>query len=536
MKTFKPLFVSALLAIALSSCNSAKAPIIVTNPANIDKLPTKTVALKEEQLNRWSHLDLATDTIPGMSVDKLYTELIRSKKGKKIVVGVVDSGVDIDHPDLVGRIWTNTKEIPGNNIDDDNNGFIDDIHGWNFLGDITKENLEYERIVKDKSITDEATYLRAKAVNDEKIATATKGRAQMEAMITAVTDADQVIQKNLGKEVYTAEDLNAITSTDATVTQSKQVMKQMLSYGLPVADLKVEIKKELDGAISQLNGENLKQNYRKVLGDNPNDIKDTKYGNANVKGPDLDGALHGTHVSGIIAQIKGNGIGGDGVVRDNVEIMAIRAVPDGDEYDKDIALAIRYAVDNGAKVINGSFGKDFSPQKEWVFEAIKYAASKDVLIVHAAGNDSKNVDVEPNFPTDEINNVEFADNLLTIGALNYEYGPKMVASFSNYGKVNVDIFAPGKDVYATLPDGKYRLLSGTSMASPNVAGVAALLRSYFPKLTASQVKKIIMESGTPLSTEILVNRNKKASFSDISKTGKIVNAYNAFLMAERMSR
>jgi subtilisin family serine protease len=530
MKTFKPLFVSALLAIALASCNSAKAPIIATNPANIDKLPTKTVALTEEQVNRWSHLDLATDTIPGMSVDKAYTELLKNKKGTKIIVGVVDSGVDIDHPDLKGRIWTNSKEIPGNNIDDDKNGFIDDVHGWNFLGDAEKEQLELTRIVK-KGDDGSEIYKNAKAELEEQRAQMMQYKPQMD----AIAKANDAVKKHLGKDQYTIEDLKAISTTDPALTQSKTIMTSLASQ------IGKDFQTVIQGQMDQINGQldyNLNPDFngRAIVGDNPEDITDTKYGNNNVKGPDVEGALHGTHVSGIIAQLRGNGIGGDGVVRENVEIMAVRAVPDGDEYDKDIALAIRYAVDNGAKVINGSFGKDYSPHKEWVFEAIKYAASKDVLIVHAAGNDSKDVDVEPNFPTDEVKGVEYADNLLTIGALANEYGPKMVASFSNFGKNNVDIFAPGKDVYATLPNGKYRLLSGTSMASPNVAGVAALIRSYYPKLTASQVKHIIMDSGTPLSNEVTLGGQSKTSFTTASKTGKIVNAYNALLMAEKMSK
>ncbi|HBK83342.1 MAG TPA: peptidase S8, partial [Flavobacterium sp.] len=274
---------------------------------------------------------------------------------------------------------------------------------------------------------------------------------------------------------------------------------------------------------------------RKIVGDNPNDIKDTKYGNNNVVGPDAEEALHGTHVAGIVAQVRNNGKGGDGIAN-MVEIMTIRAVPNGDEYDKDIALGIRYAVDNGAKVINGSFGKYFSPQKEWVLEALKYAAEKDVLVIFAAGNDSKNLDVVNKYPSDSYNGApEISNNVLLVGALNATYSSYMVAPFSNYGKKNVDVFAPGMQIYATVPNNKYKFLQGTSMASPNVAGVAALIRSYYPKLTAAQVKQIIIESGTPLKNTILVGEEqKKSSFSEISKSGKIVNAYNALIMASKM--
>jgi subtilisin family serine protease len=193
-------------------------------------------------------------------------------------------------------------------------------------------------------------------------------------------------------------------------------------------------------------------------------------------------------------------------------------------------------VDNGAKVINGSFGKDYSPHAQWVYDAIKYAASKDVLIVHAAGNDSKNIDTEPNFPSDEVNGAEISDNLITIGALKNEIGEKSVARFSNYGKMNVDVFAPGVKIYATVPSNKYKYLQGTSMASPNAAGVAALIRSYYPNLKASQVKQILMQSGTPLAFDVKVGeKQEKIPFSEASASGKIVNAYNALKMAEEMS-
>jgi cell wall-associated protease len=536
MKILKPFFYARFLAIVLVSCSST-AQVISTNPANIDKLPLKTTRLSEKQLQRWSHLDLVKDTVPGMSVDKAYAELLKGKKGIKVIVGIVDSGVDIEHKDLKGHIWTNKKEIAGNKKDDDKNGFIDDVHGWNFLGNITKENLEYERIVKNKTLVDETTYTSAKSLNDSKVQEATQGKAQLEQVLTGTTNADDVLVKFLGKAVYTADDLKKIDSKDPEVLKSKSIMQQMLGYGLSVADLKKEIKKEYDGYVSLVSGDNLKMDYRKILGDNPEDINDTKYGDNNVMGPDKEEILHGTHVAGIVAQLRNNNLGGDGIAN-NVEIMTIRAVPDGDEYDKDIALAIRYAVDNGAKVINGSFGKSYSPHKEWVYDAIKYAASKDVLFVHAAGNDGKDIDTEPNFPNDADGaSPEYADNVLTIGALNYEYGANMVANFSNYGKVNVDIFAPGVKIYATTPNNTYQFLQGTSMASPNVAGVAALIRSYYPKLTASQVKHIIMDSGTPLTNSISVGENPatQTTLGAISITGKIVNAYNALLLAEKLS-
>jgi cell wall-associated protease len=540
MNSIKSIFLSAFVVMILAGCGAQKQVSSTSSLAQISApLNIKKVApLNENELKRWSHLDIIKDTIPGMSVDRAYAELLKNKTGIKVIVGIVDSGVDIEHEDLKDVVWTNAKEIPGNGIDDDNNGYIDDIHGWNFLGDITKENLEYERIIKNKNLVDVVTYQAAKAVNDKKITDATSGKFRSEQMIVALNESDATLAKHFGKSVYTIDEVKAIISEEPVMQKSKATMQQMLSYNLPVADLKVAVQKQLDGFEALLKGDNLKTNYRRVVGDNPDDITDTKYGNNNVMGPDKNEILHGTHVAGIVAQLRNNNIGGDGVA-DNVQILTVRAVPDGDEYDKDIALGIRYAVDNGAKVINGSFGKSFSPHKQWVYDAIKYAEKKDVLIVHAAGNDAKDIDSYDNYPNDsDDKKTEFADNMITIGALNFEYGDKVVARFSNIGKVNVDVFAPGVKIYATTPNDTYKYLQGTSMASPNVAGVAALIRSYYPKLSASQVKHILMDSGVAITTDVVVGGKPTdiRSFTALSQSGKIVNAYNALLMAEKMSK
>ena len=530
MKLMKLTYLSLIAALTLS---------LSANAQSKEKVAVaKKGALTENELKRWSHLDLDKDSIPGMSVDRVYSELLKGKTSTPVIVGIVDSGVDIEHEDLKSVIWTNKKEIPGNKIDDDKNGYIDDIYGWNFLGNSTKENYEYERIIKNKKLVDEATYLKAKAINDGKIEEANQTKFQIELALNGTKKADETLIKLLGKPTYTAEELDAIDSKDPEVMQSKTIMKQMLAYGLSVADLKKEIEKELESYIRVQNGENLKTNYRNVVGDNPEDIKDTKYGDNNVMGPDKEEILHGTHVAGIVAQVRNNKIGGDGIAN-NVQILTVRAVPDGDEYDKDIALGIRYAVDNGAKVINGSFGKAFSPHKQWVYDAIKYAESKDVLIVHAAGNDAKDIDKEDNFPNDSDDKVtEFADNMITVGALNYEYGTNVVADFSNYGKLNVDVFAPGVKIYASTPNNDYQFLQGTSMAAPNVAGVAALIRSYYPTLTAKQVKHILMDSGTAITTSVVVggDPDKSQLFSALSQSGKMVNAYNAMVMAEKLAK
>lgn len=504
---------------------------IITAPlAVIKKAP-----LSENELKRWSHLDLIKDSIPGMSVDRAYAELLQGKKGVKVIVGIVDSGVDIEHPDLQGMIWTNPKEIPGNGIDDDKNGFIDDVHGWNFLGDAVHENLELTRVIK-KGDKGSAEYKSALAQYEEKSKKVLEDKQQVDFLI----DVHNTIKKALNKTTYKLEDLSTISSTDPKVARSKMVMTQILTNAGPTFDPESELEDYRESVYDQFNY-NLNKEYdgRKIVGDNPDDIKDNHYGNNVVFGPDKEKALHGTHVAGIIAQIRGNNLGGDGVTN-NVEILTVRAVPDGDEYDKDIALAIRYAVDNGAKVINGSFGKSYSPHKQWVYDAIKYAAKKDVLIVHAAGNDGYDIDKTENinFPNDSEDNIkEFTNNVLTIGAINKQYGETVVAPFSNFGKINVDVFAPGEEIYATVPNNKYKYLQGTSMASPNAAGVAALIRSYYPKLKAAQVKQILMDSGVALpATVVLGEEHVPTPVAETSRTGKMVNAYNALLMAEKMSK
>jgi subtilisin family serine protease len=531
MRILKPIFISGIIAFTMASCGGAKT-VMSTNPANIDKMPLKTTPISEANMKRWSHLDLAKDTVPGMSVDKAY-DFLKGKKMTTVIVGIVDSGVDIDHEDLKGKIWTNSKEIEGNKKDDDNNGFIDDVHGWNFLGDTENEQLEMTRIVKKGD--DGSEQFKAASAELEK----NKGEiAPQKQQVDMLLAADKAVRDFLKKDNFTLADVKAMETTDPKMVQYKGMFTQILT-STPKAEFDSQIQEYKDYVYDQLNY-NLNPEFdgRKVLGDNGYDMTNKHYGNNIVYGPKKEGAKHGTHVAGIIAQVRNNNKGGDGIASDVVKIMSVRAVPNGDEYDKDIALAIRYAVDNGAKVINGSFGKNYSPNRQWVYDAIKYAESKDVLFVHAAGNDAKDIDTEPNFPNDADGaNPEYADNVLTIGALNYEYGASEMANFSNYGKVNVDIFAPGVKIYATTPKNTYEYLQGTSMASPNVAGVAALVRAYYPSLTASQVKHIIMDSGTSLtnSFNLAGAEGTQTTLASISKTGKIVNAYNALVLAEKMT-
>lgn len=534
---FSKSFVGFITATLLMGCGATT--MVSTPIEKIDAMPLKISDLTESQKKSWGHADLATDTIPGMSVDRAYSQIIGNKKGAKVIVAVLDSGIDLKHEDLDGVLWTNRKEKPGNGKDDDNNGYVDDIHGYNFLGESYNEQLEYTRILRLK-LGDASLQTKAKAKLDTEYQEAQGNKQRYEQILQAVKNADAAVKEHLGKTDYTKKDVAGIKAEGQAMQQNVGILMQMFTF----ADSIPEVFEELNGGIThfteQLNY-NLKVDFdgRKIVGDNPYDLNDTKYGNGNPQNR-LEDESHGTHVAGIIAAERNNGKGANGVAN-NVAIMSIRAVPNGDEYDKDIALGIRYAVDNGAKIINGSFGKSYSPNAGWVYEAIKYAASKDVLIVHAAGNDGANLDdpSNPNFPNDQINNgPEIADNVITVGALDPKYGSEMVASYSNYGAINVDVFAPGTDIYSTVPNNKYKFMPGTSMASPAVAGVAALVRSQYPNLSASQVKKVILESGLNTKASVILggDASNNATLSEISTSGKIVNAYNALLMARQMSK
>ncbi len=535
MRTIKTLTFSAVTTLLLASCGGT-ADILSTPVEQIDNTPLKVSDLTEIEKHNWGHLDLAKDTIPGMSVDKAYAEIIKNKKGSTVIVAVIDSGIDIDHEDLDGVLWTNKGEKPNNGKDDDNNGYIDDVHGWNFLGDGYNEQLEFVRILASGD-TNNPDYAKAKAEYDESYTKYTGYKTNYEQTLQQVTAANEGLAKHLNKKDFTKADVNAIKTEDKTLQQYVSIAKYVYSLDMDtMSDFEKELKNGLESITDRLNY-NLNKTFNgRVNGDDANDMSTKFYGNGNVK-PIKKTESHGTHVAGIIAAERNNGKGANGVAN-NVKIMSVRAVPNGDEYDKDVALAIRYAVDNGASIINGSFGKSFSPHSEWVRDAIAYAAKNDVVFVHAAGNDSKDVDVAANFPDDNINGKEISDTYIRVGALAPKYGSGLLAGFSNYGKNNVDVFAPGAKIYSTTPENEYDTKGGTSMAAPGVAGVAALIRSQYPKLKASQVKQIIMESGLAVPSKVVVggDTNNVKPFKDVVKSGKIVNAYNALIMAAQLSK
>lgn len=526
----------------------------------------------DNTFNHWHMKDISVDGIPGIGAEKAYQEILADKKSTTVVVAVIDSGTESFHPDLAGNIWNNEDEIAGNGIDDDKNGYVDDIHGWSFIGgaggDVAIDNLEFTRVYKKlktrfESVTDPKQlnkadkeeydrYLRMKADYDHRMSDASENLMQFGLIDMMLNQSKQTVATILGKSDYTMEDVMTIEPKDEMMQSA---------VGLVMMSMQPEFMGQLQEAKDHYETMskfqlNLDYDPRFMVGDNYDDVTEKYYGNNHIDGPEAE---HGTHVGGIIGAVRNNyGMNG---VADNVKLMIIRCVPNGDERDKDVANSIRYAVDNGAKVINMSFGKSYSPYKFAVDDAVKYAESKGVLLVHAAGNDTKDIDVAPNFPKDQYNDGGFCSTWIEIGAS----GPSveaLAADFSNFGQKSVDVFAPGVDIYSTIPGDAYKDNSGTSMAAPVVSGVAATLMSYFPELTAKDVKEILMKSAVKYPkahiesmkarngfgkffAKIFISKKKaeemeynpreykvvEIKFSKLSVTGGVVSLYEAAKMA-----
>jgi cell wall-associated protease len=515
----------------------------------------------------WQALDPTADKFLGISLQKAYDFLgSKNKKATPIVVAVLDSGIDTTHEDLKNILWTNTKEIPGNGIDDDKNGYIDDVHGWNFLGGKNGQSVkrapdERSRIyhkykakfstaaldTNSLSASDKTLYRTWKKTESElNFSDEEKDQLKyVEMLASAFKKHDKVLKQEMNVVSYNREVLTKFIPTTITGKEAKlgllslhRLMQldetELNTFTIAQMDEYIEGKNVAFGAKEKLPNDE----RTLIVRDNYYNFSDAYYGNNDIMGPTPN---HGTHVSGIIAASRNNGTGIDGVA-DAVKIMMVRVVPDGDEYDKDVALAIRYAVDNGAKVINMSFGKAYSPEKYWVDSAVAYAEQKDVLLVHSAGNENYNLDSVTVFPNANlVGYKKIASNFVTVGASSDTLITEgnIVADFSNYGKQHVDLFAPGVKIYSTLPGGNtYGNQDGTSMASPIVTGVAALLRTYYPSLTAKQVKTILEKTVFAPSTTAPClqpgNSSITVPFNTLSKTGGIVNAYNAVVLANSM--
>jgi cell wall-associated protease len=504
----------------------------------------------------WFHLDLLKDGYFGISTQQAY-ELLKGKTPQPVIVAVIDGGVDVQHEDLKDVLWINHQDSTQSGIDEDQNGYVNDKYGWNFLGNPSGENVEYDNLELTRLLRNlDPLYLsvlpstpmteqeRREFTQYQRMVTDYTNRLQRAKMgqmnYQMLSNVTQTILQKLDKDSLTVQDLDQFSpSNDIEKAGSRFLKSELKERSFS------EIKKELEDALTYFNAQinynlNKQYNSRPIIGDLYDDLENRFYGNNDVTGPNAD---HGTHVAGIIAAKRNNGKGIDGVA-DAALIMSLRAVPDGDEHDKDIANSIRYAADNGAKVINMSFGKGYAYNKKYVDDAIRYAIQKDVLFIHAAGNDGNDLDVSPNFPNKRfvdtlgINQGE-ADAWITVGASQPKNDSNLIADFSNYGRRSVDVFAPGIDIYSTMPGSTYENQQGTSMAAPVVAGIAAMIRSYFPQLTALEVKDIILESVIPVDQKVKVKDSKgvskRLSLKDISTAGGVVNAKTAVELAIQRS-
>lgn len=517
-----------------------------------------------ERLKDW-HLRDTKSQVPGTGVEEAYKTTLKGKTSHEVIVAVIDGGVDIHHEDLKGKIWINPDEIANNGLDDDKNGYIDDIHGWNFIGNASGNNVHHDTYETVRTLatlkkkyantdpgkldkmarTEYDQYLSLLKDIENKRKDAEEQWKELRKNETILLEVLEAVKKELGTLPLSKSNLEKVdTSKNIYVNIGQKILLSVLEeephinsfdqinqsvkqqYGEPRAELEAKF-------LYQYNTE---FDSRTIVGDHYENPEERYYGNNDVKGPD---AFHGTHVAGIIAANRENTVGMNGIARD-VKIMALRAVPDGDERDKDVANAIRYAVDNGARVINMSFGKGESPYKKVVDDAIRYAEKRDVLLVHAAGNSGEDNDAILHFPVKTLDRKGLfvkkqVRNWLDVGALSFTMDEDLVASFSNYGKKSVDIFSPGVRIYSTAPENKYEFADGTSMASPVIAGVAALIRSYYPKLSSKQVIKAILKNGT--ESDQKVNRpgsGEKVSLSQLCKTGSYVNAAKALEAAAKM--
>ncbi|MCA6068395.1 S8 family serine peptidase [Chryseobacterium sp. RG1] len=506
----------------------------------------KNVDPKEDKdLMTWYHKDFSSAKVYGVNTENAYKYLeSKGLKPKTVVVGVLDSGVQVDHPGLVKNIWSNPNEVPNNGKDDDGNGYIDDVHGWNFIGgkngDIDIDNMEVTRVVAkykpifegDDSTKNKANqakmpedfemYMKAKDLFSKKSVEAKQGFQTY----TMIDEAIPNMVKLLGGKNVTPENVAAIKVTDQKDAMILQVLKQVAAnpefQGKTPAEfekiMKDQIKEALDYYGPQAKQYDLSYDPRKeIVGDNYDDYSEKNYGNNHYEGPD---AMHGTHVAGIIAGLPQGKEIQYGVASKVAKIMSVRTVPNGDERDKDVANAIKYAVDNGAKVLNMSFGKPVSPGKSVVWDAFKYAQDKGVLLVKAAGNENEDVAEHLAYPTNFKNVTDekpFVNNVIVVGASTNK-NDALRAGFSNYNKKMVNVFAPGDEIYSTVPHNEYKYLQGTSMASPVVAGAAAVLLAYMPNLTPAQIIESLVKSSNPNTTD---------GFGDYSQAGGVIDVKKA---------
>lgn len=529
-----------------------------TEPQQEVKEPVDFTAMLEPP-EGWHHWDEEETDFRGISSDRAYQTILADKSPEKeVVVAVIDGGVDADHEDLQNVMWENEDEIPGNGKDDDNNGYVDDVHGWNFIGgkdgeSVNHDTFELTRIygqlheqfgnADTSSLNQEEKeqyeyYKEIRSDYEYEVNQLNQQYNNIESLSQSMKEAKEILDEYYADSTYSYEDIQELQPTTQELNFAQNVMSYVLENDID-STLIANQKKQIYEFAKY--GYNPDFNPRHIIGDNYEDKSERIYGNNDVAGPDPS---HGTHVAGIIAAERNNGVGVDGVAT-NTKIMGIRAVPNGDERDKDVANAIRYAVDNGADIINMSFGKSYSPHKQVVDEAIQYADQQGVLMIHGAGNSAQNTDTTANYPTDRYDSTtsdSSATLWISVGATHWKPTEEFIANFSNYGDETVDLFAPGVDIYSTMPDNEYKFQEGTSMASPVVAGTAALLMAYYSDLTPQQIRQIILENTVKYSDQKVIiphegnpDESETKLFPELSASDGVVNVYKALEAAEELS-
>ncbi|GAA3945852.1 S8 family peptidase [Chitinophaga oryziterrae] len=486
-------------------------------------------------------MDLKTDSVFGISTNKAYAELLKDKRKTAVVVAVIDSGIDTTHEDLKKMLWINKNEIPSNGKDDDHNGYVDDIYGWNFVGSENgKEDVTNIAGIK-KQFFDSLSYTAVNELyrteyqcNRKSVKEFKSHLNNAQNLLFDLEERNKIVEqiiKQIGKTNPLSSDFKKYRPANDIEKQICEIIIRYLPYYVDFIQYR---QNEINNQITLIkehieHGLNIADTTLSIINNDDSD----------VMGPftlfPFPGPYHGSHIAGIIGAVRNNGVGMDGIA-DSVSIMSLRVISSFRELrDKNLADAIRYAVDNGAKIINLSFGKLYTWNKLAVDSAVKYAMKKDVLIVHAAGNDALNLDVNNIYPNPRYEDEGVAQAWIEVGATGPINDSSLIALFSNYGKKNVDVFAPGVQIYSTAPGSTYVSLNGTSMAAPMVAGLATILREYYPTLTALQIKEIIMKSVMKVNHNVnikeLNGHLQSLPFSDLCVSGGIINMYNAIQLA-----
>lgn len=539
-------------------------------------------ARKKQSDLDWYNCSFGEDGVYGAEVNKAYEFLKGKKVKKRPVVALIGTGLDVEHEDLKQAIWVNPGE-QADGKDRDKNGFIDDINGWNFLGgkngqvmerliqegdreflrlkdkyaDYITSNGEFFKIIDGKRVKvsapenlSEYSYYKNVVMPESQLARIYGGWN----MAYVIAEYGQKFKEDLRakfpgqritlQEFQTCYDPNAPQDTLSDVTFTLIATAFQL-YKTDDLDFVYKTFVETGVARGKESYEEALKAYgydgrKDIVGDDYLNINDNKYGNNVLLTSD---AGLGTMQGGIIGGKRGNGLGNDGIM-DEAEIMALRVTASGGEpYIKDMVLAIRYAADHGVDIIVLPQQNTLYPdgQKEWMIEALRYAESKGILVIVPAWELSQDLAKQTFYPNRRMTGDKELTNLMVISSSDKEGNPSLNA---NYGAKELDLFAPGINIYSAYTGDTYQIGSGVGLASASVAGVAALIKAYYPHLTGSQIRDILLESvtsrkGVEVEKGIEVDGKQTQDlflFDDLCLSGGILNAYQAIMAADKLGK